>query len=135
MRNFSSCQFKEIVLAIYYRSILHYWIIRHLYHVVLFLILHRNIFFFSISFFPHRFLEKTKKWFIGNFIQGNSFQSSSRLCLVCSFDGIIVFVIFTICTCGSMCRVLKLCEWFFSEKKGFVDPFYQGLLFFLQFDY
>ena len=47
--------------------------------------------------------------------------------LAYSFDGIIVFVLLTICTCGYMRRVPKLREWFLSEKKGFAGIFYKGL--------
>jgi len=43
-----------------------------------------------------------------------------------SFDGMIVFVLLTICTCGYMRRVPKLREWFFSEKKGFAGIFYKA---------
>jgi hypothetical protein len=50
--------------------------------------------------------------------------------LAYSFDGIIVFVLLTICTCGYMRRVPKLREWFFSEKKGFAGIFYRGLFFY-----
>ncbi|CAF3471245.1 unnamed protein product [Rotaria sp. Silwood1] len=41
-----------------------------------------------------------------------------------SFDGIIVLVLLTICTCGYMRRVSKLREWFLSEKKGFASIFF-----------
>ena len=51
---------------------------------------------------------------------------SFSLHLAYSFDGIIVFVLLTICTCGYMRRVPKLREWFFSEKKGFAGIFYKG---------
>jgi hypothetical protein len=51
-------------------------------------------------------------------------------CLAYSFDGLIVFVILIICTCGYMRRVPKLREWFLSEKKGFAGIFYKGLFYF-----
>ena len=47
--------------------------------------------------------------------------------LAYSFEGIIIFVLLTICTCGYMRRVPKLREWFFSEKKGFAGIFYKGV--------
>jgi len=51
--------------------------------------------------------------------------------LAYSFDGIIVFVLLIICTCGYMRRVPKLREWFLSEKRGFAGIFYKGLFCFL----
>jgi hypothetical protein len=54
--------------------------------------------------------------------------------LAYSFDGIIVFVLLIICTCGYMRRVPKLREWFLSEKRGFAGIFYKGL-FFVYIDY
>jgi hypothetical protein len=50
-----------------------------------------------------------------------------------SFDGIIVFVILTICTCGYMRRVPRLREWFLSENKGFAGIFYKGLFAFCSY--
>ncbi|CAF4500235.1 unnamed protein product, partial [Rotaria socialis] len=44
-------------------------------------------------------------------------QNNSYFQMAYSFDGIIAFVLLTICTCGYMRRVPKLREWFFLEKK------------------
>lgn len=60
------------------------------------------------------------------------FSNLNFLVLAYSFDGIIVFVLLTICTCGYMRRVPKLREWFFSEKKGFAGIFYKGKFFLLK---
>ncbi len=63
---------------------------------------------------------------VKSFVEKKSFLNL-RFYLAYSFDGIIVFVILIICTCGYMRRVPKLREWFLSEKKGFAGIFYKGL--------
>ncbi len=63
---------------------------------------------------------------VKSFVEKKSL-SNLRFYLAYSFDGIIVFVILIICTCGYMRRVPKLREWFLSEKKGFAGIFYKGL--------
>ncbi|CAM4796719.1 unnamed protein product [Rotaria magnacalcarata] len=45
-------------------------------------------------------------------------QNNSYFQMAYSFDGIIAFVLLTICTCGYMRRVSELREWFFLENKG-----------------
>jgi hypothetical protein len=66
----------------------------------------------------------------GKFLREKILLNYCYLFVAYSFDGIIVFVLLTICTCGYMRRVPKLREWFFSEKKGFAGIFYKGLFLF-----
>ncbi len=65
-----------------------------------------------------------------NFTRETFFSKIFFFYLAYSFDGIIVFVLLIICTCGYMRRVPKLREWFLSEKRGFAGIFYKGLFFF-----
>ncbi|XP_013398437.1 protein kish-B-like [Lingula anatina] len=43
-----------------------------------------------------------------------------------SFDGLLVFSVLVICTCGYMRRVPRIKQWFLSEKKGFLGVFYKA---------
>lgn len=65
----------------------------------------------------------------GKSIEFFLFFSLKLKSLVYSFDGIIVFVLLTICTCGYIRRVPKLRQWFLSERKGFAGIFYKGFPF------
>ena len=53
-------------------------------------------------------------------------SSPPLLSSVYSFDGILVFGLFFICTCAYLKKVPRINSWLLSEKKGVWGVFYKG---------
>ena len=75
-------------------------------------------------------LVQNKKWsmvtiFCLSYLKFDFFKSIF-LILAYSFDGLLVVVMLTICTCGYIRRIPKLRQFLLTEKKGFAGIFYKG---------